>query len=350
MDPASLIPAPDALPAAWPWLKAMLIPCFVVHLLFMNALVGSGVIGWVQTWRSGGPGLEAARTIGKRIPFYMAFAVNFGVAALLFLQVLYGHFFYTSSILMAVWWLAALALVLTAYGAAYWIDFRFHGPVAVRRLVWTLMAAALLMVAFIFVNNLTLMQDPGAWPGYFQTPGGTLWHWSDVTLIPRYLHFVAASVAVGGLALALTYRHGPTEKRDDGMRWFAWATALQFLIGGWFFLSLPPAVRLALMGGDIKVTGLFAAALGAALASLVFGIQRRLWPSVGAVMLTVPAMVLVRDAVRTLYLAPFFDIAPSTARPQYSPIAVFGLFLVLGATAIGYMVRLYLKAKGADAR
>ena len=99
MDPASLIPTPDALPLAWPWLKAMLIPCFVAHLLFMNALVGSSLIGWVQTWRPEGPGQEAVRGIAGRIPFYMAFAINFGVAALLFLQVLYGNFFYTSSIL-----------------------------------------------------------------------------------------------------------------------------------------------------------------------------------------------------------------------------------------------------------
>jgi hypothetical protein len=308
------------------------------------------VIGWVQTWRSDGSGMESARGIGKRLPFYMAFAINFGVAALLFLQVLYGHFFFAGSILMAVWWLSALLLVLTAYGAAYWIDFRVHALVGVRRLVWTLMVAALLMVVFIFVNNFTLMQDPGAWPRYFKTSDGTLWHWSDPTLIPRYLHFVTASVAVGGLSLALLYRHGPEEKRTGGMRWFSSATALQVLIGGWFFLSLPSGIRSLLMGGDVKATAFFAAALGAALLSLVFGIQRRLWPSVGAVMFTVLAMVLLRDAVRILILAPFFDGSASTVRPQYSPIAVFGLFLALGAMAIGYMVRLYLKSKEEGSR
>lgn len=347
MDPASLIPAADALPAAWPWFKALLILCFAVHLLFMNALVGTGVIGWTRIWRSDGTGLDTAGVIGKKLPFYMAFAINFGVAALLFLQVLYGHFFYTSSILMAVWWLCALALVLAAYGAAYWLDFRFYRPAGIRRLVWSVLVAALLAVAFIFVNNLTLMQDPRAWPGYFQTPGGTLWHLSDPTLFPRYLHFVTASVAVGGLALALAHRHGPKEKIAWGLQWFASATALQFLIGGWFFLSLPPGIRSALMGGDVKATAFFAAALGAAMASLVFGLRRRLWPSVGAAVITVLAMVLVREAIRSIYLAPFFDAARLAVRPQYSPMAVFGFFLALGAAAIGYMVRLYFKAKGA---
>jgi hypothetical protein len=350
MDPASLVPTPDALPAAWTWLKAMLIPCFAAHLLFMNALVGSAVIGWVQIRRSEAAGLEAARGIGKRLPFYMAFAINFGVAALLFLQALYGHFFYASSILMAVWWLSALALVLAAYAAAYWIDMRMPGPAGVRGLAWTLMTAALLAVAFVFVNNFTLMQDPGAWPGYFRTPGGTLWHWRDATLIPRYLHFVTASVAVGGLAQALIYRRGPEDKRAGGLRWFASATAMQLLVGGWFYLSLPPSVRSALIGGDVKATAFFAAALGAAAFSLLFGIRRRLWPSIGAAVFTVLAMALVRDAVRSLYLAPYFDNTRLVVRPQYSPAAVFGLFLIMGAAAVGYMVRLYFKAEGADTR
>jgi hypothetical protein len=350
MDPASLIPATDTLPAAGPWFKALLIPCFAVHLLFMNALLGTGVIGWIRIWRSDGTGLEAAGAIGKRLPFYMAFAINFGVVALLFLQVLYGHFFYTSSILMAVWWLSALVLVLAAYGAAYWLDIRFYRPTGVRRLVWTVMIAVLLGVAFIFVNNFTLMQDPGFWPRYFENPGGTLWHWTDSTLFPRYLHFVTASVAIGGLVLALSHRHGPQEKIAWGLRWFTSATALQFLIGGWFFLSLPPGVRTALTSGDGKATAFFMVALCAAMVSLVFGIRQRLWPSVAAAMLTVPAMVLVRDAVRGIYLEPFLDAAQSVAQPQYSPMAVFGLFLVLGAGAIGYMVRLYFKAKGAVVR
>jgi hypothetical protein len=62
------------------------------------------------------------------------------------------------------------------------------------------------------------------------------------------------------------------------------------------------------------------------------------------------AMVLVRDAVRSLYLAPYFDSTRLVVRPQHSPAAVFVLFLIMGAAAVGYMVRLYFKAEGADTR
>lgn len=347
MDPAALVPTADTIPVAWPWFRALLIPCFAVHLLFMNALLGTAIIGWIGTLRRPAANSEETLGISKTLPFYMAFTINFGVAALLFMQVLYGHFFYTSSILMAVWWLSALALILAAYGAAYWIELRFAGLGNSRILIWTLMVTALLSVGFVFVNNLTLMQDPEAWPRYFTAPGGTLWHWADATLIPRYLHFVTASVAVGGLALAILNRRRP-ERAAVFMNWFTAATAVQFVFGGWFFVTLTPAVRPALMGGDPTATAFFAAALLGVLATLVCGLKQRIWPATVAVVFTVLAMVLVRDEVRALYLAPYFSADDLIIRPQYSPLVVFGLFVVLGIAAVVYMVRLYLKGAGAQ--
>lgn len=344
MDPALLIPSPDALPVPWHWFQILLIPCLAIHLLFMNALLGTCIIGWIFNLRAAGPGLDIARRAGQKLPFFMAFTINFGVAVLLFVQVLYGHLFYTSSILIGAWWLSALGLVLLAYAAAYRVDLKFDAPA--RRVIWTLMVLALLLVGFVFVNNLTLMQDPGAWSRYFNNPGGTLLHGGDATLVPRYLHFVIASVAVAGLALAVLDRHRPAARTNRFMHWFTGATALQFVIGGWFLLRLPPHVRLALTGGDTRATALFAAAFLGFLLSLAFGSKRLVWPSVAAVVFTVLAMVLVRDTVRTLYLLPYFKVEHLTAHAQYSPMLVFAGFVMLGIVAVFYMVRLYLKGDG----
>lgn len=339
MDPALLIPSPDTLPVSWHWFKALLIPCSAIHLLLMNALLGTSIIGWILNLRASGPGLEIARRAGKALPFFMAFTINFGVAALLFLQVLYGQLFYTSSILIGAWWLSVLALVLLAYAAAYRIDLKFD--TRTRRAVWTFMVLALLLVGFVFVNNFTLMQDPGAWARHFGHPGGTLLHGDDASLIPRYLHFVTASLAVAGLVLAVVNRHQPAKRTNGFLQWFTGATALQFFIGGWFLLALPPHVRPALLGGDSRATAFFAAAFLGFLLALAFGIKRLIWPSVAAVVFTVLAMVLVRDTVRTLYLSPYFEVEHLTAQHQYSPMLVFAGFVVLGLGAVFYMVRLY---------
>ena len=343
MDPVQLIPTPDTIPVAWPWFKVLLLPSFAVHLLFMNALLGTAIIGWAHDLRPGGHGREVARGVSGKLPFFLAFTINFGVAALLFLQVLFGHFFYTSSILMARWWLSLLLLVISAYAAAYWIELKFEQLGLWRRLIWCFMVGALLLVGFVFVNNMTLMQDPESWRRYFQTPEGTLWHVGDPTLLPRYLHFVTASVAVGGLLLALLHRNRPGAARAAYMQWFTGATALQFVIGAWFFTSLPAAVRQGLTGGDTQASVLFAVALLGVLLALVFGLRQRLGPAVAATLFTVAAMVLVRDAVRALYLAPYFTIDRLVVAPQYSPMAVFGLMLSVGLAAVAYMVRLYRK-------
>ena len=339
MDPAQLIPTPDTLPVAWPWLRALLIPCFAVHLLFMNALLGTAVVGWGHVVTPGGR--ELAGGISRKLPFYAAFTINFGVAALLFMQALYGHFFYASSILMAVWWLSVLVLVAAAYGTTYWIELKFERSTGGIALIWTVMVACLLLVAFVFTSNMTLMQNPAGWPRYFQAPGGTLWTGEDPTLLPRYFHFVAASVAVGGLVLAVINRNLSVERAAGYMRWFTVATALQLVFGGWLFVALPSEIRLAFMGGNTRATAFFAMALAGFLAAMAFGSRRRLWPSVGALLFTVAAMVLVRDALRDLYLAPYFTPDKLTVHPQYSPLVVFGFFVALGAAVVWYLVQLY---------
>jgi hypothetical protein len=307
----------------------------------MNALLGSGIIGWIDAMRSAKQGSGLARTISRKLPFYMALAINFGVAALLFMQVLYGHLFYTSSILMAVWWMGALGLVLVAYILIYWLDFRFDGPGALRIGIYTLVVFCLLAVAFVFVNNVTLMADPPSWPRYFSNPGGTLWHWGDPTLIPRYLHFVTASMAVGGLALALLQRKSAPDKAACGMKWFTAATAAQLVIGGWFFIALPPSMRIDFLGGDRWATGVLAVAMLGVWSALYFGIKRKILPAAWAAGVTILGMILVRDAVRSAYLHPYFSVQQLTAHSEFSPLVVFVLFVLLAITAILYMLKLW---------
>ena len=344
MDPKTLIPSPDAIALGWTWFKALLIPCFAIHLLFMNALLGSSIIGCVHTLRSKGDGPHITRAISQKLPFYMSFTINFGVAALLFMQVLYGHLFYTSSILMAVWWLSALAVVLSAYVAVYRLDFRFDAMGRpMRTAIFAIIALCLLWVGFVFVNNFTMMVDPASWIRYFDKPAGLLWHWNDPTLIPRYLHFVTASLAVGGLVMAVL---SPSpEKKRIGLQWFTAATAAQFIIGGWFFMALPQNIRLSLMGGNQWAGACFAISLLGVLVALFFGIRQMRWPAMWATGVTIIGMVLVRDAVRTLYLAPYFAVEKLTVRIQYTPMVMFALFVVLGIAAVEYMIKLWQGAK-----
>ena len=107
-----IIPSADTIPVAWGWFQFLLLLTFPLHVLAMNAMVGGLAIGVVQHFRGGDSRRRLAHRIAIVLPLVIAFAVNFGVAPLLFLQVLYGAFFYTSSILMGVPWLLLVAVLM----------------------------------------------------------------------------------------------------------------------------------------------------------------------------------------------------------------------------------------------
>jgi len=119
MDPASLVPTPDAIPVPWGFFEFLLILTFFAHILLMNAMIGTAFIAMVREIRTPLTAPPPCRDIAGKLPYTIAFAVNFGVAPLLFLQVLYGHFMYTSSILMAAYWLSIIGMLILAYYSAY---------------------------------------------------------------------------------------------------------------------------------------------------------------------------------------------------------------------------------------
>ena len=69
MNPASLIPMIEPLPIHWAWFDVLLIVTLTVHLLFMNALVGSAAIGLWRTLRGND---SVAHDVGMKLPPLLA--------------------------------------------------------------------------------------------------------------------------------------------------------------------------------------------------------------------------------------------------------------------------------------
>ncbi len=351
MDPAHLIPSPDPISVPWGWFQFFLILTFVLHLLFMNTMLGTGIIAFVSHLK--GPKHKSSLTtdISKKLPYTIAFTVNMGVAPLLFMQVIYGHFFYVSSVLMAVYWISIIPLLLTAYYSAYIYDFKHEALGSARALFIGVTVLILLFTGFLFTNNLTLMLHPEAWKEYFQKPGGTLLNLSDPTLIPRYLHFVTASIALGGLFIALlarfNIRKGIEEKSDridTGMQWFCYATMAQLVIGLWFLISLPSHIMILFMGGRPLHSVVFAAGVAGVMLSLFFGFKKLLLPTAVSLIGTVIFMVIMRDLVRKAYLEPYFSLSSLKVIPQFSPLILFIICFVAGLAIVGFVLRLAMKS------
>ncbi|MFH1060454.1 MAG: hypothetical protein V1797_17460 [Pseudomonadota bacterium] len=349
MEPASLIPAADTIPIAAGWFRLLLLATFVLHLLAMNAMLGGGAIALIHSLTGLGKGRApgADQAISRKLPFAIALAVNLGVPPLLFLQVLYGNLVYVSAVLMAVGWLSIFLLAMAAYYAAYIYDFKFTALGRARSLVIGLAVLLLLAVAFVFTNSMTLMLKPAAWAAYFANPHGAIWNLAEPTLWPRYLHFVLASLAVGGLGLALLgawrVKRGKAGAGDLvrlGLAWFTWATLAQAADGLWFLFSLPQEIMLLFLGQSGLHTAVLWLAVALAGAALWLAGKGRAWATAGAFLAAVVLMVITRDLVRRAYLQPYFSPDSLSVTGQSSPAWVFLACLAAGVAVIFWLLRL----------
>jgi hypothetical protein len=351
MEAVSLIPAPDALQVHWFWLHLLLTLTTFLHFVAMNIMLGTAFIAFTSPfWRSGSI-MDLNGHISKTLPYSIAFTINLGVAPLLFLQVLYGQFLYTSSILMAVYWLAIVGLLIVSYYAAYayrLIDDRS----GMGRLYIGTAVVLLLAVSLLFSNNISIMQLPEVWKGYFADRTGWMLNFGDPALVPRLLHFVASAVAIGGLAIALYFeirkRRGATDGDEWialGCKWFTAATIINFGFGFWFLGALPEiAYNPATTAGKIFVI-LVAASVATIIPSVAAAQTGRIIPATVWALVTVLLMTLARDVLRLTYLKPYFSLSDLPAAPIYSPFIVFVLALVGAGFVVAWMLKTVWNAK-----
>jgi len=348
MEPSALIPPADVLPVA-PWLIRLLLDAtFAAHILLMNVMFGLVLLGLVRSFRADASG-DAARMAGY-IPNATALTVNMAIPPLLFLQALYGQFFYVSSALMGVYWYGVALAVMAAYGLAYWQKARLGREGSGRGgrggLVWALMAALLVFVSLAQTSNALLVIRPDLWTGHFENPAGTLTSLNDPSFTPRWLHFVIASLAVGGLSLAMAgrkrVRRGESQGARlivEGMAWLGWATLAQIADGLWFLFAQPEAVRSAFLGGDAMATALVVVGVALGGMTAAFAFTGRVVAGAASLTATVAVMVVVRDIVRAMALAPFHAMATHEVRPEYLTLVVFLACLIVTVVAVFWATR-----------
>lgn len=365
--PADLIPLQSALPEPWGVLKLLLLLTFAVHLLLVNILFGSCFMALVNAFRSKGMPDFSLKSETSFIPKVLALAVNFGVAPYLFMQVLYGSFFYPSTLLMSVWWLSIVGFVMLAYYGLYIVSDKSASGLSAGRPMLAVVLIMLAMTAFLLSSNSTLMLRPENWLAWLQKPHGTILNTADPTLLPRYLHILLASVAVGGLTYACRTLWAKDKAFSDhaqtsdniraGLAWFRYPTMLQVVVGVWFLLVLPPEVRNLFLGGSkISTTALILAITGM-LAAIVLSYRGRIYATCAVTAGVVFLIVAIRDIVRDAMLLPYLDIRDSASEVAQNAItalaidkgqdlgfAVFLFCTVLAVVIIAWMSRAVYKA------
>lgn len=334
MDASALIPSPEAIPAPWCFFESLSVLGFAAHILAINIVLGGTLIAIARAFLSGdGPGLRIRDA--KALPTVMALGINLGVAPLLFVQTLYGNLLYASSVLMAVYWISIIPLLIVAYYGLY-----LHaGGTRIARASGILSAAILLCIAFVFAHNISLMLHPEKWSAYFAHRGGGFLDWAEPTIPPRFLHFLCASIAAGGLFSAfMSRRRAERDGVSSGLRIFAWATLAQIAVGLWYLASLPEHVRGEFTGGSALRTAPLAAGMLLGACAFIFALRGRFNATLISLLLTVLFMAITRANLRALYLRGRFSAGELSLSPQYGALVFFLITGVFAAWAVRRMM------------
>jgi hypothetical protein len=340
----TLIPIsdPNPLPAPYWVFKLLLNLTFFLHLIAMNLLLGSGLLALLAGLKSGSNehSKRLFNEIRRILPSILPATITLGVAPLLFVQVLYGQFFYASSIIVGWPWFLVLVLLTAAYYGFYYASFRTGENSG--RASWVVSISLLFIIAigFIYSNNMILSLTPDRWRAkYFSSLAGWNLNLDEATLIPRFLHFLIAAIALGGLFIAIK---GLLRLKKDadyaryqirfGSKAFMYATMAQILIGIWLLVSLPSTQRMLFLGNNYLATMLFTLAVLGAVGTIIVvsgavhcnNPKPGLFSGIILTVLVVGLMVISRDMLRDSYLAPYLS--------QYSiqiQWGVFPLFLIV---------------------
>lgn len=343
--PGSPIPAPDpaSLPGP-PWVfHALWLATFFFHLLFMNQVLGGAILAAVVGTRD--MGREARALLVDVNSFAISLAITFGIAPLLFVQVLFGRFFYSATILLAWWWLGVLGLLTVGYYLNYVAKFRLKKGLPVSLVLWVEAVCFVAIAAVQVVVNLLHMQ-PGRWG---TVASNSLAAFADPSFAPRLLHFALAAVSTAGAVLAWAGARRATRGAERTLcrdvATFGWqaalyATVAQIAVGFWLLLALPVDVLRALPRAGAGTTIPLALGILAALVLVVVlarvrdplehpALVRR---AVECIAGATAVMVITRHQVRGLHLAAARVEEALEVAPQWGPLA---LFLAVFALCIG---------------
>ena len=294
------IPLP--LPAPEPVLIAVLVIFFLMHIVFVNFMVGGAFLTLYYEVR----GLKEKRydrlayEIAATITANKSIAVVLGVGPLLAINTIYTVYFYTANALTGAFWISIIPLVITAFLLTYAHKYLWHQMDRVKWLHVTIAVAVCLLFLFIpliFLTNINLMLFPEKWG----TVRGFFSALALPNVFPRYVHFVLACPAMTGLLLVWLFRRRGADALAEtgftraelmrkGYQWALWPTAAQFVVGPVALFTLPPIA--APLQGVWAVFGI-SILVALAMTLLMLSETRRPAATIGRSFGTICALMLV---------------------------------------------------------
>jgi hypothetical protein len=337
---------------------------WALHIAAVQVMLGASSLTLFGAFSSHPHWRRLAAAMLSTAKVAVSVAIVLGVAPLLFVQVIYDPFWYTSNVLSARWVIGFIIILILAYLAMY--TFYYRNPSLATqptRSASHLLISLLLMLVVGWIMHVLSYQMllPEQWMSWYAPnghidPSGSSLHGYSVT---RFAFFILLSVAVIA-AWLFAYRRYLMGRQNDDASYIAWLLPLahQLMLAGGVLAVLSGALWLVTLPEKMAwfatsawvwvsavvllVTAFFPRLLGNKL-------DRALWGyapfALGAVALIVVGAA--REALRFFTLLGthgYNALDYKINLDWYSTTLFFITFAVLGGVVLGYLLTVAWKS------
>jgi cytochrome c len=317
-----------------PVFLVLLVVSFVVHILFINVLLGASFASVYYNAR----GAREKNPVFDRVAYLLTTPVTvsenmgalWGVAPLLLVSVLFTPLFYAAAIMNSPQWLHIIYGNIVAFLLSYLYKFTWHkleGRKTLHIVIGMAATALFFTLPFVFMSTVQLYWTPTTW-----TYTTRFW---DALLRPdtffRLAHFFLAAFAVTGLFMMIygkikqkaedaVDREAGTVLLRTGKGWFALPTVLNFFVGPLALFQMPNYGIEAFFNAGYY--WLIVLSVAVSLASLYLVLKDflndevptgRIWAVIGLMAVAVLSMATLRHGMRMSLIGPALEQAKAQA-------------------------------------
>lgn len=346
---------------------------FALHIAAVQIMLGaSGLTIWGALSKDSHQ-RRLAQSMVMVSKVMLSVAIVIGVAPLLFVQVTYDPFWYTSNVLSA-WWVIGFLVFLTV-GALLWFFFNAKNENLATEKTFCAGSAILAVVMFLIVGFImhvltNQMLSPEKWMQWY-APNGVL----DTSgrgihdfNLARFMFFISLSVPVIGAVLVGYRRYYLPRMADKTLNmtqdYLDWAGRLgqnlivvggvvSVLIGAWWMATLPANQATFALSPWVLLSLALLLAFVAFAFWVRMGKMDTLWAyavlPVGAVALIMVAAAREILRYHVLMGAHGYDVFTYPINMDwYSTLMFFATFLIVGGGVLAYMLTVAWKAGQAE--
>lgn len=330
--------------------QILLVLTFALHIMFVNFTLGTSFLSVYGYLKGGENWRRLSKSLVRATTLNISMAMLLGVAPLLFVQVIYDPFWYTSNTLSAAWVIGFILIMMLGYSLTYVFylkrDSRGSGFA-----LFGIIAFALFLLSGIIMHALGYQSLlPEKWLNWYLkgdaiNPSGMALH---AFQLPRFLHFIIPSFAMTGIFLML-YAWYFKDRADFEKDYIEWVgrlgakmaflfTAIQAIVGFWWLFSLP--LEFNFFTNPFFLIG---AGLGVGLLLLLYLAQKEpvkyAVPSILGAFLTILGMSLAREVLRMKYVDRFnYSIFDYQVNVDWGSTLLFLATFVMGLIIIFYLL------------